>query len=414
MRRGIGVGHIHSKKVQADKMSSLGAQLTAERVGHLSNQLEHLTEQIQAIAAENESEIRNDPVARAKFLHLADALQVDLLTDTTTAALDADKPRSKLSKLELSSFYSHLASKVITVCKSESVYTGALVPLSNVVRGLKRQQQRGGGSSSTHQEISAEDVKVALREVALMCAHAVHNNNTLPPSSSPTSRSPTSSSPSTTDISAAPLYSVVSIGGEDHVKVASIAAGASTSLVDAMELHTLITARLQGGNNSGKDAIGSSIDAASHHHRSAVRSMYAAPGVSSRMGRFTATSGTRQQHYQHPESDSASTSAPASPSLSLEEILHVAPVNWSRIRSLVALQQLLTDGVAWMDVPPRTTTTNTITPPPKVKEDVEYVFVSGGSGSTARTHNKTGSNTPSGPLSVLQTPNATFWFIELV
>lgn len=391
------MGHIHSKKVQADKMSSLGAQLTAERVGHLSNQLEHLTEQIQAIAAENESEIRNDPVARAKFLHLADALQVDLLTDTTAAALDADKPRSKLSKLEMSSFYSQLASKVITVCKSESIYTGALVPLSNVVRGLKRQsQQQRGASATLIQEISAEDVKVALREVALMCSHAAYKIT-------PASRSPTSSS-STTDISAAPLYSVVSIGGEDHVKVASIAAGASTSLVDAMELHNLIITRLQNGAGLDKAAPD-----ASHHHRSAVRTMYAAPGVSSRMGRFTATSVPRQQH-SHQESEGGSSSASSvpstPPSLSLEDILQVAPLNWSRIRSLVALQQLLTDGVAWMDVPPRRSNSNPL-PATKPKEEDDYVFVSGGSGSTA-------AHAPLGPLSVLQTPHATFWFIELV
>ena len=418
MRRGVGVGHIHAKKIQADKMSNLGAQLSAERVGQLSNQIDRLTEQIIAIAADHDSEISRDPVARAKLVYLAEALQVDLnLTSSNHHSSSSSEKIGKEKTSELQTYHSQLAARVISVCKSESVYAGALIPLSGVIQALERDQRNRTGTTShqRHRPITEEDVRAALREVASVCEAALLNNGATIPPQQPHSKASslhTSGRSDTSNIAAASLFTVVSIGGDPHVKVAPVVENATTASVDAVELLRLVTNQFIGTRK--RTPASSTL----HANSTTVRNLYAGPGMSSRVGRLAA-----HRNDTIPSGDNAvdqpeGYEVPPHPSYTLEEIMKMVPLTWSEARGLVALQQLLTNGSAWMDVPPPGTSVAPSFSTTKVqarrqKEDEDFVFLSGGHGHVGRGERNPAA-IPPGPIAVLHTPGATFWFVDLL
>ncbi|AYU82498.1 conserved hypothetical protein [Leishmania infantum JPCM5] len=123
MRRRVGVGHVLQERQQQQRMADLGAQITAERVGQIEDQLEELQAQLKALAQNHKSEITEDPVVRARFRQLADSLGVDLISSKKNVFADA---------LGLGDFYYQLASRTVEVCMRERKFCGAYVPLQRV------------------------------------------------------------------------------------------------------------------------------------------------------------------------------------------------------------------------------------------------------------------------------------------
>ena len=123
MRRRLGVGHVLQERQQQEKMANLGAQITAERVGMIEDQLEELQTQLQKLAQNHRSDIKEDPVVRARFRQLADSLGVDLISSKKNVFAGA---------LGLGDFYYQLAGRVVEACMQERKFCGAYVPLRRV------------------------------------------------------------------------------------------------------------------------------------------------------------------------------------------------------------------------------------------------------------------------------------------
>ncbi|CAM37594.1 conserved hypothetical protein [Leishmania braziliensis MHOM/BR/75/M2904] len=123
MRRRVGVGHVLQERQQQQRMADLGAQITAERVGQIEDQLEELQAQLKTLAQNHKSDITEDPVVRARFRQLADSLGVDLLSSKKNVFADA---------LGLGNFYYQLASRTVEACMRERKFCGAYVPLQRV------------------------------------------------------------------------------------------------------------------------------------------------------------------------------------------------------------------------------------------------------------------------------------------
>ncbi|KAG5468642.1 hypothetical protein CUR178_01476 [Leishmania enriettii] len=123
MRRRVGVGHVLQERQQQQRMADLGAQITAERVGQIEDQLEELQAQLKTLARSHKSDIKEDPVVRARFRQLADSLGVDLISSKKNVFADA---------LGLGNFYYQLASRTVEACMQERKFCGAYVPLQRV------------------------------------------------------------------------------------------------------------------------------------------------------------------------------------------------------------------------------------------------------------------------------------------
>lgn len=123
MRRRVGVGHVLQERQQQQKMADLGAQITAERVGQIEDQLEELQAQLQKLAHDHKADIKEDPVVRARFRQLADSLGVDLISSKKNVFAGA---------LGLGDFYYQLAGRAVEACMQERKFCGAYVPLQRV------------------------------------------------------------------------------------------------------------------------------------------------------------------------------------------------------------------------------------------------------------------------------------------
>lgn len=155
MRRGIGVAHVQQKQKTNQQMADLGAQITAERVGQIQDQLEQLEEQLRVLAKQHREEIKHDPVVRARFRQLADSLGVDLISSKKNVFAGA---------LGLGDFYYSLASKVVEACMKESKFCGAFVPLKHVLTAVQKSYDAVLSTSKNDKRtvISQEDVLTAL------------------------------------------------------------------------------------------------------------------------------------------------------------------------------------------------------------------------------------------------------------
>ncbi|KAG5467829.1 hypothetical protein LSCM4_00914 [Leishmania orientalis] len=176
MRRRVGVGHVLQERQQQQRMADLGAQITAERVGQIEDQLEELQAQLKTLARNHKSDIKEDPVVRARFRQLADSLGVDLISSKKNVFADA---------LGLGNFYYQLASRTVEACMQERKFCGAYVPLqrvqffvqkvydtSSLLGGSARNHHvspSNSGSGSKHDSPS-EDKRIVISEADILTA----------------------------------------------------------------------------------------------------------------------------------------------------------------------------------------------------------------------------------------------------
>ncbi|KEG13025.1 ESCRT-II complex subunit VPS22 [Trypanosoma grayi] len=158
MRRGIGVAHVQNKKETQRQMTDLGAQITAERVGQIADELESLKDHLRILAQKHKEEIKHDPVARARFRQLAESLDVDLISS---------KKNVFAGMLGLGDFYYGLASRVVEVCIKERKFCGSYVPLQRIVQLMKK-RYTSDGKGGNRNDITEGDVCMALDKLHVL------------------------------------------------------------------------------------------------------------------------------------------------------------------------------------------------------------------------------------------------------
>ncbi|RNF27031.1 ESCRT-II complex subunit VPS22 [Trypanosoma conorhini] len=158
MRRGIGVAHVQRKNETQRQMTDLGAQITAERLGQIADQLEGFEEALRSLARKHRDEIREDPIIRARFRQMADSLGIDLISS---------KKNIFAGILGLGDFYYGLAGKVVESCMKERKFCGSYVPLNRIVHIMKRQYGSQGNDGSLC-AITEADICMALDKLHVL------------------------------------------------------------------------------------------------------------------------------------------------------------------------------------------------------------------------------------------------------
>lgn len=177
MRRRVGVGHVLQERQQQQRMADLGAQITAERVGQIEDQLEELQTQLKTLAQNHKSDIKEDPLVRARFRQLADSLGVDLISSKKNVFADA---------LGLGDFYYQLAGRTVEACMRERKFCGAYVPLQRVQFFVQKAYDASslasgnaqnrhhvlphGGSSSSKHDGADEAKRIVITEADILTA----------------------------------------------------------------------------------------------------------------------------------------------------------------------------------------------------------------------------------------------------
>ncbi|CCW66590.1 unnamed protein product [Phytomonas sp. Hart1] len=177
MRRGVGVSHVQQQQQTQQRMTELGAQITAERVANIADQLDDLEGNLRQLMKKHEKEIRNDPIVRARFRQIADSIGVDLISSSQNIFSGA---------LGLGNFYYDLARRLVEACMAEQKFCGSYVPLQKALHAVQRVYDRQANFSQTDAKssngndrltISEEDVVMALKK--LHCLGAGYNIITL-------------------------------------------------------------------------------------------------------------------------------------------------------------------------------------------------------------------------------------------
>lgn len=158
MRRAIGVAHVQKKGEMQKQMSNLGAQMTAERIGRIADELESFEKDLRALAEKYKNEIKHDPVVRARFRQLADSLGIDLLSS---------KKNIFSGILGLGDFYYGLGSRVVEVCMKERKFCGSYIPLKRVVFFMKKLYE-GTETNGKQNKITEDDIRMALDKLRVL------------------------------------------------------------------------------------------------------------------------------------------------------------------------------------------------------------------------------------------------------
>lgn len=161
MRRGIGVAHIQRQQQTQQQMADLGAQITAQRVEQIADQLEALEHQLRQLADKHKAEIKEDPLVRARFRQLADSLGVDLISS---------KKNVFAGVLGLGDFYYSLAAKVVECCSVERKFSGSFVPLSRILAAVQKMYDVNCASNKKPIRITQEDIYTALKKLGCLGA----------------------------------------------------------------------------------------------------------------------------------------------------------------------------------------------------------------------------------------------------
>lgn len=155
MRRGIGAAHLQQEQRRQQKMAELGAQMSAQRVAQIHEQLETLEGKLRVLARDHADEIKKDPVVRARFRQLADSLGIDLISS---------KCNTFAGILGLGDFYYALSGKVVEACMKERRFCGSYVPLSRVIDVVQKSYD-SAVTATKKTVIAEEDILQALRKL---------------------------------------------------------------------------------------------------------------------------------------------------------------------------------------------------------------------------------------------------------
>lgn len=303
MRRRVGVGHVLQERQRQQTMADFGAQITAERVGQIADQLEDLQQQLRQLAERHKAEIKENPVVRARFRQLGDSLGVDVISSKTNVFAKS---------LGLGDFYYQLAARVVDACMAERHFCGAYVPLKRVHFFVQKAYDTSTvGAQRT--DIAESDILAALSKLSVL----------------------------------GDGYNVVKLGGVAYIQTMPD----STGRGDHVLLLNYILELQQKQISQAKEAA-----VASKTATTVASSSSAASG--SRVGAQRTGVGASYALGAHPfavnnedGSDAAIDISFAQQCVAVRESAIVSGLNWEAHRARAALGRMVQQGTAWVEEP---------------------------------------------------------------
>lgn len=153
MRRGIGIGAIHKKKLDAEKFKDKGTEIQENQFEQMTKQMEILRENLEDFAAKHRNEIKKNAQFRRQFQEMCAAIGVDPLASG----------KGFWSVLGMGDFYYELGVQVVEVCLAANHKTGGFMELDE----LRKRLIAARGQRAVHQEITNDDILMASKKLRI-------------------------------------------------------------------------------------------------------------------------------------------------------------------------------------------------------------------------------------------------------
>jgi len=161
-RRGPGIGGLQRKQEVETRFESLGHDLGQASLAAIENQLEMFQRNLQDFAIKHKDKINRNPVFRAQFQKMCNTIGVDPLASTKSVWTQS---------LGMGDFYYELAVQLIEICIMTRSQNGGLIPLDDLVAKLRVRRRAIAsrmGASEEAFDISTDDVRRAIKSVSVL------------------------------------------------------------------------------------------------------------------------------------------------------------------------------------------------------------------------------------------------------
>lgn len=152
MRRGVGIGAIHKKKLEQAKYDAKASEIQEDELSQVSKQMDTFKMNLQAFAVKYKDEIKKNASFRKQFQDMCANIGVDPLASSKGFWSEI---------LGVSDFYYELAVQIIEICNSMSSKTGGLIYLDQVLTKVVQTRSRFVS------EVSLDDCKRAIKKLSI-------------------------------------------------------------------------------------------------------------------------------------------------------------------------------------------------------------------------------------------------------
>ncbi|KAF2453330.1 putative ELL complex subunit Eap30 [Lineolata rhizophorae] len=159
-RRGVGLSAFSRNTLAQSQYASHGNQLRTAHAQSLRTQLAVFQSLLHNFSVTHAKAIRSDPVFRAEFARMCNAIGVDPLLASSHGRKDEEGGGSFWSQMlgsSVNDFYFELAVRVVEVCRVTRAENGGMIAVKEVVRRVQKGRGVGGGM-----EVSEDDVLRAV------------------------------------------------------------------------------------------------------------------------------------------------------------------------------------------------------------------------------------------------------------
>lgn len=154
-RRGLGVGAVKKKQVEAERFKEKGSEISDNQFADMTRQLETFRSKLEDFAANHKQDIKKDAAFRKHFQDMCASIGVDPL---------ASSKGFWSTVLDVGDFYYELGVQIVEVCMAASHRTGGLMELDE----LRQRVVRSRGKARNADEISADDVLRAIKKLGVL------------------------------------------------------------------------------------------------------------------------------------------------------------------------------------------------------------------------------------------------------
>ncbi|KAI4153607.1 MAG: hypothetical protein L6R39_001528 [Caloplaca ligustica] len=165
-RRGVGLSAFQNRSALSTSYATHGASLRSTHVSSLQNQLSVFQSLLHNFALQHGDTIKSDPIFRAEFVRMCNAIGVDPLAGSNVKGKSSGKAGGKGSWWaqmlggDVNDFYFELAVRVVELCRATRGENGGLIGVEECRERVAKGKGIGGGI-----DVSNDDVLRAVKSL---------------------------------------------------------------------------------------------------------------------------------------------------------------------------------------------------------------------------------------------------------
>nr|POE94228.1 vacuolar-sorting protein dot2 [Quercus suber] len=163
-RRGVGLSVFSNATISSDQYARHGQQIRTSHADALANQLSVFQAALHNFSLTHAKDIRSNPVFRAEFARMCNAIGVDPLAGSNVKSASnggggkAGSVWAKMLGSSVSDFYFELAVRVVEECRSTRAENGGMISIAE----MQKRIEKGRGLVGSGLDVTEDDIQRAL------------------------------------------------------------------------------------------------------------------------------------------------------------------------------------------------------------------------------------------------------------